>query len=251
LDNVNISCRPILAQKDRDLAVPLERIPYVGSVGPEVLNRGAYEDFFNAWHLNRRIDFTSGLSWFQGDPLSDIPHDVHVLLAGEAPRPPTIECLDRLLQMLSIVAYASTQRNTSGRIGLAERVVALSGHIQPGGGGDAAALEFELQAMLENAPMALAYVSTGGIFDYFEHCLCCKLLIIVIGLGGRGVFRIADCNVVKHIVDVRLLSSHGDRSRPDAPLTAIPVGTRVTPRPPDRSERALLTHSAPTSGAGR
>ena len=28
----------------------------------------------------------------------------------------------------------------------------------------------------------------------------------------------------------------------------IPVGTRVTPRPPDRSERALLTHSAPTSG---
>ena len=28
----------------------------------------------------------------------------------------------------------------------------------------------------------------------------------------------------------------------------IPVGTRVTPRPPDRSEHALLTHSAPTSG---
>ncbi len=31
-------------------------------------------------------------------------------------------------------------------------------------------------------------------------------------------------------------------------MPAIPVGTRVTPRPPDRSERALLTHSAPTSG---
>jgi hypothetical protein len=29
----------------------------------------------------------------------------------------------------------------------------------------------------------------------------------------------------------------------------IPVGTQVfTLRPPDRSERALLTHSAPTSG---
>ena len=28
----------------------------------------------------------------------------------------------------------------------------------------------------------------------------------------------------------------------------IPVGTRVTLRPPDRFERALLTHSAPTSG---
>ena len=35
------------------------------------------------------------------------------------------------------------------------------------------------------------------------------------------------------------------------PSLAIPVGTRVTPRPPDRSERALLTHSAPTSGVGR
>ena len=29
---------------------------------------------------------------------------------------------------------------------------------------------------------------------------------------------------------------------------AIPVGTRVTPRPPDRSDPALLPHSAPTSG---
>ena len=32
-----------------------------------------------------------------------------------------------------------------------------------------------------------------------------------------------------------------------ATFCPIPVGTRVTLRPPDRSERALLTHSAPTS----
>jgi hypothetical protein len=35
------------------------------------------------------------------------------------------------------------------------------------------------------------------------------------------------------------------RMHPPISPRAIPVGTRVTPRPPDRSERALLTHSAP------
>jgi hypothetical protein len=31
----------------------------------------------------------------------------------------------------------------------------------------------------------------------------------------------------------------------EAPNKAVAVGTRLTPRPPRRSERALLTHSAP------
>ena len=47
------------------------------------------------------------------------------------------------------------------------------------------------------------------------------------------------------------VSATDNKHRADCGPTAIPVGTRVTPRPPDRSERALLTHSAPTSGVGR
>src|SRR5262245_39087866 len=38
------------------------------------------------------------------------------------------------------------------------------------------------------------------------------------------------------------------RKRPEA--RQVPVGTRIAPRPPDRSRRALLTHRAPPSGSG-
>src|ERR1700751_164013 len=33
-------------------------------------------------------------------------------------------------------------------------------------------------------------------------------------------------------------------------VPAVAVGTRITPRPPRRSRRALLTHRAPPSGSG-
>jgi hypothetical protein len=62
--------------------------------------------------------------------------------------------------------------------------------------------------------------------------------------NGPGTRAMTWPVVVGYTFNVRLFHSLSSTG-----LTApIPVGTRVTPRPPDRSERALLTHSAPTSG---
>jgi hypothetical protein len=51
-----------------------------------------------------------------------------------------------------------------------------------------------------------------------------------------------------------LSSELGEQARPQAQFQParpmVAVGTRVSPRPPHRSRRALLTHRAPPSGSG-